>query len=296
MRRPSPAHLLYSAGSPPCLHIMLTPPWPHPAFSHPALSPFRPFLTRFARFPQHADWAAQTAPCQLASGTPIRFVPPDDISSYYEMAIARDGTVATRANNWHDTFNALVWHHFPRSKLAFNALHQREITVSCNPAQRGPVRDAATLLDECGLLIASSEPALLEALAARDWQEFFTPAHWGARLGACVIGHATLESLLAPFIGLTGKCVPVLVPPAYFTWPAASQLAALDQTLAAALDSGWLQTPRQLPVLPWLGIPGWWPQQDHDFYADTTHFCPQNTRQAQRAPTMIQNALTLAFA
>ncbi|WP_051279507.1 DUF3025 domain-containing protein [Chitinilyticum aquatile] len=271
-------------------------PWPHPAFSHPGFAPFRPFLSRFSLFPDHADWAACAAPCQLDSGIPVRFVAPELISDYYETAITRDGTVATRADNWHDAFNALIWHHFPHSKLAFNALHQREITRSSNPAQRGPVRDAATLLDECGLLITSSDPALLDALAAHDWQALFAAEHWSVRLGACVIGHATLESLLNPFIGLTGKCVPVLVPPEYFNQDSQHQLAALDRTLATAISAGWLQSPRQLPVLPWLGIPGWWPEQDAAFYADTTHFCPQPPRQRHSHTTRAQNALTLVIA
>ncbi|MBE9610204.1 DUF3025 domain-containing protein [Chitinilyticum piscinae] len=271
------------------------PVWPHPAFAHPAFVPFRALLARLPEFPEYADWERLGSPVCLPAGAPIRFVPPETITLYYELAIASAGTVATRHHDWHDCFNAVIWHHFPHSKLAFNALHQQEIERQGSLTRRGPRRDAATLLDECGMLIASSDPALLDALAQRNWSALFKEEHWGVQISATIIGHATLESLLAPFTGLTAKCVPVLVPEAFFTLPHTQQLRLLDRTLARALAAGWLESPRQLPVLPWLGIPGWWPHQDPAFYADTTHFCPLRAGAAHGSTAAGKNPLTLAI-
>ncbi|WP_144290500.1 DUF3025 domain-containing protein [Chitinilyticum litopenaei] len=268
--------------------------WPHPAFAHPAFAPSRQLLMGFRQFPDHGDWAAIPPPAQTGDQQAVRFVHPDSIDRYYELAIAETGQVATRPDSWHDCFNAAIWHTFPQSKLAMNRLHCREMANALYNA-RGPVRDAATLLDECGLLIASSDPTLLDALRKRDWQQLFAPGRWGHDIQAYVIGHATLEYLLAPFPGLTGKCVPIMAPPRFFELELLTQIAKLDACLADALDADWLQSPRQLPVLPWLGIPGWWPEQDAAFYADRTHFCPPRTDKPHGDALSTKNALTLAL-
>jgi hypothetical protein len=67
----------------------------------------------------------------------------------------------------------------------------------------------------------------------------------------------------------------VEVAPDWFQLPLEAQLRDLDQQLAARLDQAEALDPRSLPPLPVLGIPGWWPQQDAAFYADTHHFRPR---------------------
>ena len=83
-----------------------------------------------------------------ALGRTIRFVPaPNAPAAEYEQRVYISGEVSTRANNWHDFFNAMVWLHFPRLKRTFNALHHVQIERGFI-SRRGPLRDALTLIDE----------------------------------------------------------------------------------------------------------------------------------------------------
>ncbi|WP_374350844.1 DUF3025 domain-containing protein [Chitinimonas sp.] len=240
----------------------------------------RPCLKQLAwqQFPDLAAWdiaCTTLQPCN-AAGAPIRFVvPADNDAQGYEPRIADTGEVATRPNNWHDCFNALVWLSWPRSKAALNALHMREISLQTGP-QRSRARDAATLLDESGLILAHSHDDVLDALYARDWSTLFVEQRgaWGTRRKPLVFGHAVLEKALSPYIGMVAKVVPLAVPASWFALGEAEQLAHLDEALAKNIAHGALSTPASLPPMPLLGIPGWWPRQDAQFYADQHHFRP----------------------
>jgi hypothetical protein len=248
--------------------------WPADFFNtHPAFATIAPFLAQFDCMPDEARWASVVSGAYSASGLPIRFVPNDQISVYYELAVYQFGEVATRLN-WHDTFNAMVWHAFPRSKSALNAMHHRIITANPGQTQRGSARDAATLFDECGLVLPYSKPELLDLLITHQWQQLFIEHRgaWGTQIAAMSFGHANYENLLAPFLGLTGKCWPILVEPDFFTLAHREQLAVLDEKLSQLIASDWLQRPKQLPALPYLGIPGWFAEQDNAFYANTQYF------------------------
>lgn len=256
--------------------------WPLDFFrSIPAFAPILPFLCRFSSPPQHADWLTVTQNIQTQGGATVRFVDPDSISQYYELEIYQLGNVATRLN-WHDTFNATVWQAYPKSKVALNALHYQ--AMQNNPgAARGAQRDAATLFDECGLILPYSNPDLLELMLQHQWEALFVDhaCAWGTEINALVFGHATFENLLAPFIGLTGKCWPVPVAPDFFNLSLPEQRQHLDEIIAEKINQHWLQNPRQLPPLPYLGIPNWWPEQHADFYANRDYFRAQRQQAAQ---------------
>lgn len=248
--------------------------WPLAFFDQQA--PFAPLLKQirqFKRFPNHADWDATGSLACNQQGLPIRFVAPEVITDYYEVEIAKNGCVATRANNWHDCFNALVWAAFPQSKAAITALHMRHFSPD---GPRGTVRDAATLFDECGLILPYCDDALLQLLIDHQWHTLFHThrAEWGVKINAICFGHANYENLLDPFLGLTGKCWPIKVSADFFEKEITEQCAWLDKKLAQFLDSEQLKKPRQLPPLPYLGIPHWWPEQDEEFYANTKYFRP----------------------
>jgi hypothetical protein len=246
--------------------------WPIDYFSQQA--PYAPLLRlikQFERFPSHADWDAIGSPARNQQGLTIRFVAPEVISDYYEVAIAQKGHVATRANNWHDCFNALVWCAFPQSKAAITELHMRHFSPD---GPRGTVRDAATLFDECGLILPYCDDALLQLLIDHQWQDLFQLHRndWGVKINALCFGHANYENLLEPFLGLTGKCWPIKVAAVFFDLPLSDQCDFLDTELAQRLNAEQLQNPRQLPPLPYLGIPNWWAEQDDVFYANTQYF------------------------
>lgn len=200
-----------------------------------------------------------------AEGKPIEFVAAEDAATAaYEAHIAATGRVPTRGNA-HDLFNALIWLVFPLTKAALNARQAAELARDGVRGTRGPVRDAATLLDESGLLLVA-DGEMSSALTRLDWPWLFGArrARWGVDWMPFAFGHALIEKLLAPYKRLTAV---VLCLPA-----AAATVAAVD---AAAAD--WVRreamAPKLLAHLPVLGIPGWWAANETPgFYADTAVF------------------------
>ncbi|MCM2252387.1 MAG: DUF3025 domain-containing protein [Ramlibacter sp.] len=187
----------------------------------------------------------------------------------YEAFVARTGCVPTR-DNLHDFFNGLVWLRFPRAKRRINELQSAQIARDGVGPRRGAVRDALTLFDENGALLAAP-PALWQALRARDWRRLFVdgrPLWTQARL--VVFGHALLEKLVSPRKDLTAH-----------VWranAASAPPAGLDGWLADELGAGRLAEKPFTP-LPLLGIPGWWPgNQDVSFYDDALVFRPAGRR------------------
>ena len=202
-----------------------------------------------------------------AAPAPVRFVPQSDLpeGQAYEQFIWDTRCVPTR-DNLHDFFNGLIWCAFPAAKRQLNALQAAEIARDGIGARRGPVRDAITLFDENGAVLAAPE-ALWQALAARRWAELFGPLRplWRhARLW--VFGHAALEKLVSPYKSITAH---VLQAPA-----AIETIEDVDAWLAASLSAERL-VPKPFAPLPLLGVPGWWaPNDDAAFYDDDTVFRP----------------------
>ena len=60
------------------------------------------------------------------------------------------------------------------AKAALNRRHVR--AIARGEVRRGPLRDAATLLDECGVLVPVGERALAEALTGMQWKTLFIAA------------------------------------------------------------------------------------------------------------------------
>jgi hypothetical protein len=220
---------------------------------------------------QRSDWRealsteARVRRVATDRGLPVRFVAADDAGSgAYEAHIAATGRVPTRENA-HDLFNALIWLAFPRTKAALNARQAAELARDGVRGTRGPVRDAATLIDESGLLLAASEDTCA-ALMQLDWSFLFAAhrARWGGDWMPFAFGHALIEKLLAPYKGLTAV---VLCLPLDGASPAQMDEAAAQWVHGAPL------APPLLSHLPVLGIPGWWPaNEDPAFYADATVF------------------------
>ncbi|XZG71339.1 DUF3025 domain-containing protein [Chitinibacteraceae bacterium HSL-7] len=253
--------------------------WPK-ATQHPAFTPLHPLISLFDEPPDRE--ALNSLPAIHAdSGQRICFV---EQTEHYEPAIHLSGTVATR-DNWHDRFNALVWHTWPQSKAALNALHIREMACS-ESTSRTRSRDAATLFDECGMVVAYSNPALADALRAHHWHHLFVDAHdgWGSEISAWMFGHASFEHMLVPFTGLTAKCWLLEVESSFFGLPPDRQIPYLDAALAQAIRDGEFESPRALPPLPYLGIPGWWPQQNAAFYSNTGYFRPKRVSALPSGP------------
>ncbi|MBD7954133.1 DUF3025 domain-containing protein [Stenotrophomonas sp. Sa5BUN4] len=187
---------------------------------------------------------------------------------HYEQRIAETGSIATRASNWHDLFNALVWARHPAIKRALNTrqcLHIRQMGAHV----RNRAQAALTQFDESGVIVRVRDARLLAAWNAHDWQALFVQGagQWasGDIAVAAVIGHALMEQALLPTRLLVGKCLVVQ----------GEDDAACIAAVALALDEGAvLQDPLELRPLPLAGIPGWHPRQDAGLYEQTAYFRP----------------------
>ena len=213
-----------------------------------------------------------------AAGQHIRFVPSTRLDDEaYELRVHESGQVSTRPDNWHDLFNALVWMRYPRIKTAMNKLHYGAWSEQGN-GRRGPLRDALTLFDECGVIVYSDQPELLVSVAERRWKDVFLNTDFNTRVQLSVCGHAMLEKFLSPYRSMTAKALLVQVEPELLKRPREEVLNLLDQVVARRmLDGEVLTRPACLAPLPLAGVPGWWPleqQADITFYADLDVFRP----------------------
>jgi hypothetical protein len=208
---------------------------------------------------------------------------------YYEQYIYKYKQVPTRPDSWHDLFNGLIWLQFPKSKAVINQQHMEDINhFGLSP--RSSRRNNLTHFDECGVVLAvEAEPsdsqvgqpiqmAIPKLLREHQWHSVFVSQRplWGCKIHSFVFGHANLEMLLQPFIGLTGKWISVDVPSGFGTLPRAQQLCLLDNKLANMINqSNVFQHKYCLYPMPLLGIPGLTDEnKDPDYYANSDYFRP----------------------
>jgi hypothetical protein len=210
---------------------------------------------------------------------PLRLTP-ERASESYETRLYARGEMHVRSGTWHDLFNVLAWLAYPKTKAALNARHhEEEARCGLRDAKRGRrtrVRDALTLFDESGAIVAASDPALLERIRAFEWKQLFWTDRARALDGLRVfaIGHALLGKLLAPFAGLTAHAVLLPVDASFFQFSLRLRLGEADGRAAGLVCSGpAFDAPGNLCPLPVLGIPGWSPESASEaFYDDTTYF------------------------
>jgi hypothetical protein len=176
----------------------------------------------------------------------------------YERAIAARGEIATREGNPHDAFNAVAWLRFPCTKAALNAVHVRSAEAGTHNA-RDRARDAATLLDESGLLLGCADPELAALLRERAWRELFWTRQDDVVDGMrpAVLGHGLAEKLLAPYRALTAHVLVLDAAPATATATPTNGVADALDALAAATVSAPGFGPDCLTPLPVAALPGW---------------------------------------
>lgn len=194
---------------------------------------------------------------------------------HYETRIAL-GAIATRAENWHDLFNALEWARYPALKRALNAQQCRNIEGQ-GGHQRNRAQAALTQFDETGVVVRVTDAALLQPWDAHDWQTLFVAQADAWRDGriavAAVFGHALMEQALLPERLLVGKCLVV---------QGSDDVGAVAAVAQAVQQGRVLSDPLELRPLPLMGVPGWWARQDPGFYADAGYFRP--LREGRRYP------------
>lgn len=223
---------------------------------------------------------ASPQPVVAASALPLHLIAPEPgVETGYEARVFLTGALRTREASWHDLLNMLVWMTFPRAKAALNARHYAvQVGAVATAKTRTSTGDALTLFDESGVIVASSDPALLQLLRDFAWKDLF----WNnrdevlAHMRFVILGHGLYEQALRPFIGLTGKALLVDVKETFFGRSLADQLMHLDERAAAILSNAErFLSARELAPLPILGIPGWCEANIAEtFYDDLSYFRP----------------------
>lgn len=227
--------------------------------AHPAFAPYRAWL-RGDALPDLAalNAAARERAITSAAGAPIRFAEERAQGALaYERAVAERGLVAMRAGSPHDVFNALAWLAFPRTKAALNARHVAE-GAGAGANGRSRARDAATLLDESGMVLACADDELAALLRARAWRPLFVDRRDDVRrtMLPFVVGHGLLVKLLRPYRAATAHALIVRVDDTIVAGGTAGLAAAVDAAAAAAV-AGAALTPAQLAPVPVAAFPGW---------------------------------------
>jgi len=279
------------------MHIKQVPEWDKDVLLRsPLFVPLHPIFVELPTdsFPTLRDCIALLTRCQspitVQSGMPLSFVAHQSgkqkFEDQYEPRCYLKGEVATRAYNWHDLLNALVWLTFPRTKAVLNARHYDALLKQENIAsgsQRGAVRDVNTLLDESGVIVPYADAELAGLLRGFKWKELFWQRREQVRaqtsrqvMSFYIFGHGLYEKALQPYIGMTGQGLLLAVEPEYFGWPLARQLAHMDNLLADYLaDPEHCRSTRDLSPVPLLGVPGWDANNDSaTYYENTAYFRP----------------------
>jgi len=169
-----------------------------------------------------------------------------------------------------------VWLRLPRTKAALNAVHVRAADAGTGNA-RNRARDAATHLDESGLLLACHDAGLAELLRAREWRALF----WTRRhdvvdaMRPLVLGHGLAEKLLSPYRALTAHVLITGRAPERAAAPeGAEETSLVDASEAGAVDEAAVDetamdaeaakriampgfAPGLLLPLPVAALPGW---------------------------------------
>lgn len=185
---------------------------------------------------------------------------------HYEARSAQ-GCIATRAENWHDLFNAMVWLRHPALKHALNQQQCRHM-AHMGSRERSPAQQALTQFDESGVIVQVRDAALLDLWDRHDWAALFhaNAACWhdGGITVAAVVGHALMEQVLVPGRLLVGKCLVVF----------GDQIDVIARVVESILAGAILTAPSELRPLPLAGIPGWHAGQDAAFYGQEDYFRP----------------------
>ena len=254
---------------------------------------------RFGQWPELADYQRQldSLPAvHTLNGQRLRIVEqagkPRHFHEHYAPRIFYSGELQTRRHNWHDFFQFLTWLAFPRSKAVINALHiplaRRRLEQAGERGRRSPMENLLSLFDEGGVVILSSEPALLDHIRRFEWKTLFWKKRQSLQqqLRCITFGHALYEKGLRPYLGMTANAILLPVEQEVLEQPPVAQCAWLDATLAGLLQKGKHYTrPRDLSPFPVLGMPGWMADNACEHFYDNRQYFRSGRRTERPSAT-----------
>ena len=204
----------------------------------------------------------------------------------YQMRIFLSGEVPSRADNWHDFFNAWSWIFFPRSKAALNLRHficadeLYGFPWRRQAGNRNAEQDFLTLFDEGGLVVVCEDDELWRLIQERRWEQLFLKNR--ARLKEDVVflpfGHALFDCALAGNPKIHASAIRVKANPSSMKKSKGTlyseALASVDEKLSWELVSRAVYVHSDaLSAIPIWGIPGWSRNaEEESFFQDTSYF------------------------
>lgn len=270
---------------------------------HPLFAPLAPLAPYWSQRPHWPDLQVCNALLQSSiarvvagEGHVLRAVSQKasatEFAHHYEVRIHHRGELQTRARNWHDWFNLLVWRTLPQSKRALNIRHceaLQQATILGSPLPTRNARaNACTLFDENGAIVLASDSELLDLVREFRWRDLF----WARRsklntaLRCLVFGHSLYEKALRPYVGMTAHAILIPTDESLLKLPWPALLAWLDGALADFLTAPQaLANPRQLQPFPLLGIPGWDPANENAAYYENTFYFRRGRRRHPASPS-----------
>ena len=269
-------------------------PWePHKLQGSLLFEPVRPVLDQFLGLPEwptveQLDKSLFNSDRRFSSadGAPIKLVPQDEksgvLEEHYAPRIYLQGEIQTREQNWHDFFQAATWALFPKTKVAINALHypaaKYRFDNSLPKGSRTSLENSLSQFDECGVILYSTRPDLLEMVRQFEWHELFwsSRSDLGREFGCIVYGHAIYEKAINPYVGLTAKAILLEVDTEIFKLSQDERVGKIDSELANYFqDPPRINTPKDLSPFPILGMPCYYPNNDNEeFYFNQQYFRP----------------------
>ncbi|VAW62904.1 hypothetical protein MNBD_GAMMA09-3389 [hydrothermal vent metagenome] len=237
------------------------------------LRPLTQFFDTFEDWPKIADYKARF----VEQGLKITPVPQsgkiNTFEEQYEPRVYLKKELQTRTCNWHDFFNAMIWLRFPRTKKTLNHLHFNKASKRSRGSNRSWLENKITQFDECGAVLICKDNKLLKLVEQHQWQSLFIDnADKFKNSFECVIfGHAIFEKALSPYIGLTCHCL-MIADEKLLEKIKNGHYTELDSHLAEIWEEQLSRQRPQFQPFPILGLPGYWPQQNMDFYKNTSYF------------------------
>ncbi len=223
------------------------------------------------------------------TGLPLRFAAqtPELLRDglHYEQRSFERGAISTRADNWHDLLNALIWIEYTALKSAINARYAAELNDR-QGSERSRAQMAITHFDEGGAIVLLRDPALVRYWDRHDWHDLFCTertAWQDGRIRVIIFGHAMLEHALMPHQVVTAKCV--LANVAKDESAADAERRVISQMADRVRSGACLNDPQELRPLPLSGIPGWHDaNRDESFYRTAECFRPLRPGRVYPAP------------
>jgi len=247
-------------------------PWSPHAWRSQAFDGFRDLLAPFGEhltWPTLADlereWLVRHE-VTAASNVALRLIRqkeksrrarPRNRGDLYDVSVY-NGQLPTRANNWHDFFNVLVFAAFAHSKRALHVRHCRILEervpaqIQTLPGTRTREQDHLAMLDEGGVLLAvdsADAESLVQWLDTAQHERLRTAVDRG-KIRAWLIGHAHLEHLAINSISTNSAPLPRAKPVVLDVGVGACR-AQVDDALATRLaapsveflQTGWRAVP-----------------------------------------------------